>query len=765
MRKYVIDLIQNQSEMFRYSYADIRQVLLDLGYEVRLFTAQNIENLTSELNNGLSDCVLFASNALNDKKISSVVSSKQFQDSLTKYLNTRGGRGCLILHQLKWAQDKRSLSFLPEDYRNATLIERPLVATPGENPKVGYASVGDLMMNDDLKNHQLMIYPDPISVKELKDHALGYKSLVGLYWHYLNNLDEDFWDTLVYDIGENKEKRPLLVMGRRRKDHLGRVIVCALPLDWQRQKRLLNNALTMAAKGTPYIAILEDEETPSVEGFNYFKEQMRVRRHLFDEYTVDLPQDQFDKLKLNIGSTHRFLIFGNSAELDNLREEVKKLVWSKVKEGVLKIIHISEDKTSHTFQFHVVGRERQVLRVLPQVEVGVQKELMESGVIDGSFWATIDSLQTIKKLYPRTSGSYGAFELRKSIEKARKHDRAGSYDEVFGVSIAYLWLQVNFGEQGDSNWERTLGWILNEIETHTGREVVLAYLTFKELASSHTGFVLPKNINIKERLNDLLESVDEKSLNESDLVVYLKGCLETENTSLTRKLVKLLKEKQDPDSGSWIDPATTASIVEVLLSIGHLLGSAGERHSLYGMIFSAILYIQDSMALTDRGEFLQYPWEGKASTSLKCILTWLKFDDEMEFPINELSVALESYIEDSRSVGIISSDVKAIETFKRMYQREIEENAKMKEDIEKLQKTKDKITIQVSSLSKSKRRYQDAFVVSVFAIYALMYVLIGSYIHVLTSYVSVLVSIPILAVAVLNWRKSFSGKNKEKEGE
>ena len=44
---YTIALIQNQSEMFHYGYADARPLMkdLDLGYKTELYTADNIDTL------------------------------------------------------------------------------------------------------------------------------------------------------------------------------------------------------------------------------------------------------------------------------------------------------------------------------------------------------------------------------------------------------------------------------------------------------------------------------------------------------------------------------------------------------------------------------------------------------------------------------------------------------------------------------------------------------------------------------------------------
>ena len=111
---YNVALVQNQSEMSHYGYADARPMLKEFGYNLDpnsgLYTAQNIDDLEADLDK--YDAVYFASNALNDKNIRDVVLSESFKNSFTDFL--KSGKGCLILHQLRMAQDDVTLSFLPD---------------------------------------------------------------------------------------------------------------------------------------------------------------------------------------------------------------------------------------------------------------------------------------------------------------------------------------------------------------------------------------------------------------------------------------------------------------------------------------------------------------------------------------------------------------------------------------------------------------------------------------------------------------------------
>jgi hypothetical protein len=100
---YTIALIQNQSEMSHYGYADARPMLEDFGYQPILYTAQNIDDLGTDLARLKFDAIVFASNALNDKTIRENVRSNEFKKSFECFI--KNGKGCLVLHQLRMAQD------------------------------------------------------------------------------------------------------------------------------------------------------------------------------------------------------------------------------------------------------------------------------------------------------------------------------------------------------------------------------------------------------------------------------------------------------------------------------------------------------------------------------------------------------------------------------------------------------------------------------------------------------------------------------------
>src|SRR3954467_10458388 len=107
---YSVALVQNQSEMAHYGYADARPLLED--YEYRLFTGDNIPQLAGLLARREVDALVLGSNALNDREILDELCNPRFADHLKGFLGS--GRGFLSFMQLGLAMRAGpALSVLP----------------------------------------------------------------------------------------------------------------------------------------------------------------------------------------------------------------------------------------------------------------------------------------------------------------------------------------------------------------------------------------------------------------------------------------------------------------------------------------------------------------------------------------------------------------------------------------------------------------------------------------------------------------------------
>ena len=176
-----IALIQNQSEMAHYGYADARPVIVDFGYYVTLYTADNVDTLSSALARDQFDAVVFGSNALNDKTIRAETKREEFRAAFREWLQK--GRGFLCLHQLRLATlEDATLGFLPPPLDLISAVVRP----PTEKSADGTVDYGPTAYD-----HILLLYPHEVIPKVVQQNAVSFRSLPGLYWHSWTNVNLD----------------------------------------------------------------------------------------------------------------------------------------------------------------------------------------------------------------------------------------------------------------------------------------------------------------------------------------------------------------------------------------------------------------------------------------------------------------------------------------------------------------------------------------------------------------------------------------------
>ena len=687
---YLVALVQNQSEMSHYGYADARPLIKEFGYQPILYTAQNIEGLAKDLSREKFDAIFFASNALNDKTIRENVLSNRFTKAFRQFVEK--GKGCLLLHQLRMAQQRIQLSFLPEPLN----IVIPRIR--GEKEK---AAEGDFYMTSLARSHTCFLYPHHVDVTHLKNKCLSFKSLKGLYWHYWGNINESDWNILLYDRDKNGLEKPLIVSSKEFEPF--RIVLCALTLDWQKQKKLLHNILVYVVEGRHDTAILKDTRNTSV-GFEYLIESLRSQKYPFRVYDVD---QSLEDLKRNIeNGIHTILLvdpFINETKVD---KKLGGIVRQYVNSGKIKFVKITQENDLK--RFYIAGREKCALRLLHDIEIKVQNELF-NGYIDGSFWSTVESLQILNDLKSYTKLRYDKYFLEKVLQISNTHDREGSYDEVFGVSCALLWLRAISLGVNHPDTQRTLSWIRNALPNYEDREKVLAYYTFLDI-----GVITREE---KESLKNLLLSQQNKLeyLSEIDLIVYLKTAVKMGVKEIIVPIIMNLYEKSK--NGYWIDLATTATATTALLDSLRLLQRDSATYShvrdkIESMIFKSIIYIQNSIERESKNTI--YPWDNKASTSLKCIQAWLNFEEMIDLPVNEIIEVLRSY-------SLTESSKTSTKTSLVILNDLREQNRKLTQKLSE-------VTLEVQKYERFKKQYWHLLLAFLATIYILLSITIYSFV-------------------------------------
>lgn len=652
---YAIALVQNQSEMAHYGYADARSLFADLGYGVRLYTAQNVGQLSSVLAHEAVDGLVLGSNALNDKTIRAYFEAQTTAEHIRAFLD-RGG-GLLSFHQLRLASmDGATLQFLPDRLGQARPVARPTEETSAR---------GRLVTPPGGEHHIALLYPNRLSPRALEERALGFRSLQGLYWHYWRNPDLADWDVLVADDAADTN-RPLVIASKETSSH--RVVLSALTLDWQRQREALQNVLAYVVEGRHNTAVVSRSRSES-QVLAYCTAALEARRFPFQRYYLTEGLGSFDT---HIASgVHTTVVLSDDVSLAALRVASGLPIDEYLTRGSLKVLAMEADASPGTLSgFSIVSRQSEAHRFLALAELAVQAEL-RVGHVDGSFWSTAETLQVLAAL-PEVRSDFSPL-VHRSLELAREHDRKGSYDEVFGVTCALYWMRATYLGLEHEETLATARWIRDRLQNYDTRERVLAYRTF-----ALSGDLISAE---HEALGELLLELPHEDLSEIDLIAYIKAALAAgipqPLPSLVAQLIAAFQQTQ------WVDLATTASAASALLDARMVLRSeptlGGQvKADLDDVIRRAVVSIQDAMAPVVAGTpEAAYPWERKASTTVRCLEAWSKFDKQVALPVYEIIDQLMGW---DRVAGEIASTRTSLAVLEELK----DENEDLRQDVARL---------------------------------------------------------------------------------
>ncbi|MDQ3936760.1 MAG: hypothetical protein M3340_19250 [Actinomycetota bacterium] len=609
---YSVALVQNQSEMAHYAYADARPLLE--GHDVQLITGDNIGALPSLLARLQVDALVIGSNALNDRDILRELNNKTTARGLADFLDA--GRGVLCMQQLGLAMRAGpTLECLPDPLGDL----RPEVARD-EPP-------GELAIGSGAARHVALTYPHAIDIAEVQARAAGFKSLPGLYWHYLAGGDLCDWDELIVD-RSGTTQRPLVLAAKQ--SGARRVVVSALPLDWQKQEELFANLLVYVIEGRHNLATVHPPGEEDAD-YHYLRESLRAQRVAFGDYGIP---DDADRAASNVErGIHSTLLFAPGMSVDDLPEGLRGTVGEAVRGGRLRLVQVG-DGAFKTRSMRVVSRELRPQRLLEVTELQIQTEL-RAGYIDDSFWSHVETLQTLETL-PRPDLAGSTVDYSKVQDEAWKivknHERKGSYDEVFGPTCALYWLRGQYLGTGSPEAQRTAEWLREALPRYDPDDRALAYLAFGRLGA----LTDDDRKDLQTAASALAPDVSETTL-----VQYLRACLVGEQpaeviASLSRALVGA-----QGDDGTWIDLTTTATAATALLYARAVLDEAGSEPDLVAHIdaaaLAAVVHILRQLARSEASARPHpYPWDGKASTTVKCLQAWLKFDELQDLPVFDL---------------------------------------------------------------------------------------------------------------------------------
>lgn len=527
-----IAVVQNASEIVHYSYGDSTEVFRDLGCRTTSYTDYSIGQLCHGLDDGEFDVVVLAANCLSSQAISSELLAGEGGGSLSRFV--AAGRGVLIQHQLGLARrgtDEAHLPFLPGELsgvraRSRGSAESPWSGILGAAPRVGpYVP------------HVIEVAPNRIDYRALTRRSVHSPQIRALYWHFWEHIDVAWWDPLAFDV-EASESRCLLAATREADDW--RVVLAAVPFDWQREEAMLSNIVSYLADGRPGTVILTEPDEPSAVT-RLAISATRAAQIPFREWEIGSD----DTRLLSEAETRVFdnIVLSQSLQLDpTLGEGLTRLA----SRGVIKLFAVPAKQ----FDAFVVRGEHLDLGSLTREFIITCSGMCATGLVDGSFWATVDSLRALNGLADLSAlpGFPG-----KSLELAMRTELPdGSYDGVFAASVGLAWLKWRFG---DASLERTMAWVLNNVQEASARDRLYYTLVLAEM----------------DRVVDLpdarafVEDVRTDLAGQADLVLGAECALVLGANGVAVRYIEDLSRAlgPSPTSSEWLDLGLASDVLHV----------------------------------------------------------------------------------------------------------------------------------------------------------------------------------------------------------
>lgn len=624
---YKVCLIQNQSEMVHYRFADLRLFLENHNINYDLYTAENIETIISNFEKESYDAIIFSTNSLNDRMILSTIDQEPFKLLLDKHLSQN--RGVLITSQLNYAKNRQDLNFMPIEKDSMRLMINPLQ----NNAK-------SIQFSNFAPNHLVFNFPHQITDSQIGTHALSSVDIKGLYWHTLHP-DMEHWDVLLED------KAPLFALYKSKK-----IVMTSLLLDWQNHEHLLLNTLHFLMRKTlPIAFVYHDTITSDIH--EYILRFLDVSQFEVVIYHI---QNDLEKLKQRLSlQVHQIVLFANDYTLENLYE-TDASIKTMIEKNDVRAITLNYDKKS----FILFGTSNSLYDIGLSLELYIKNEL-STGYIEGSFWKSIEVLQSLEKLNPDFDHIYCKnldsinHLLQKSIVNA-------SYNETFQATCALLWYYKKL-MRDEKNAQDTLAWLNQHIHQLSDHDYLfLAY--YKHLSNVNDVDIT----TLKSKFNNLIEN-NPKDL---DLSILLYVCYHYHFDVLDlEKVLSLLKATYQ--TNGWLNLFNTANISKILILLFH---ENRLDHDLRNILFDIIINLREFILKTTikKNEF-------EIVSLIKAIEVCSFFEDLINFPTTELFKLIEPKNE---NFIVTKSDLMNAEAMRIDFFKMKQENAINKEKLKKL---------------------------------------------------------------------------------
>lgn len=596
---YKVALIQNESEMMRYSWADIRPMLSMLDYAFDGYTSEDIEDLYNRLSSDCYDAIIIASNACNDEAVrESLVKHKE---AISSFLNR--GKGLFVSFQMKLAEYKY-YDFMPDPFK---VSAKNRIYT-GESPKDGKLVVGDGQ-----NKHTILYYPNKVDLTRVKHRCLNNNLVEGLYWIHLTAEHAENYESIIEDTSY-APARQLLIASRA--DLAPRVVISALALDWQMHTELWKNVIRYVVENRPSIAIINKAGNSPFD-FRYLV-SINISKLPYAEYV----QESINPKEISLDVHDTYIL--DPAWSDQEVESFVRACSSLIESGKARVFYFDKcgqglptlRAVSNVREYQIIARNAitWLISQFPDSE--------DQGYWAGSFWCTVDALATL------TNYNVSTIQFKDKVLKTiEKHDRNGSYDEVLGATCAMLETYAVFLGLKHSRTKRAMEWIQSCVDGKTLFERATAYDVLCRLKID-----VPA-VKLSDYKNEVMANLNTL---DNEFVIYrhartLLTCGFLENAE---QVVLKLEGLQNQRDGKWVNIPNTAALVELLIDIQNATKSPSPQ--IDEMIFRGVKYLRTTYTQA------QFSWKGDVSATAKALRALRAFEQRITLPIDVIATAIQA---------------------------------------------------------------------------------------------------------------------------
>lgn len=585
---FKIALVQNLSELRNYSYADLRGVLHKMNFEVLNVTRENLQDLEEALEMG-TDCVLFASNSLNDGNIYEYVCTDAFQKAFDAYLENGGAT--LVMHQNNLKEKDDPLPFLGGRVHR---IEK------------NYAGENVTLRKCEKFAEQYYVFPNKVTVEQISENCFRNPAVSGNYWQLMRPECEDWTPILQDDYGN-----AVIQASISRK-----IIISSLLLDYQKHNDLLQNVLINLMVDNMSLAILESE-TPDTLGFSYFLNSLENNKLYYKRYADDPQsiQDLLDNIRLGI---HSAILVNNK-----MMEKMDVEIVNSINQYGVKLIQIKDQNEDRPDSFVVHSVDKSVSLLFSKIELKIQEEL-STGFISGSFMKTIEVLTKLREFQKKgmTNAKYNKDSITHVLELISPHmNEDGSYDKTFGATCKVLWLFAEFLGKDDRLTKASYQYIRNNKNIDSLREKLERYFILSKFEKDRQRYLAD---HCSALIDEAIAS-DFAFVTEYDFLTILKVALLIGDERMLMDLFAYIKSHTDVH-GEFFNCYVTANATSSLLQMYDCVRDERSRDRIRRLLFETVIYLRQVDTRTMSIEEV-----------LQVVCALYQFESVVSFPVSDLT--------------------------------------------------------------------------------------------------------------------------------